>query len=102
MSEEIEFQANEYAERVCNGEFPIEYTREQVVKHTASDFIAGAQAYQNHVLKVLKENYEACKTLTPEDAERSAQDIVNETYEDMIFIFGRQVKIGENFKKIIQ
>ena len=38
---ELQERAKEYAERVCNGSFPIEYTREQVVKHTANDFIAG-------------------------------------------------------------
>lgn len=37
-------KAKKYAERVCNGKFPIQYTREQVVKHTISDFIAGANA----------------------------------------------------------
>lgn len=80
-------KANEYAERVCNGEFPITYTRDQVVNHTKNDFIAGCNQYMNYVLNVLKENYEACKTLVPEDAVRSAQDIVNETYEDLITIF---------------
>jgi hypothetical protein len=40
-SKSIQEIAIEYAERVCNGQFPITYTREQVVKHTADDFIAG-------------------------------------------------------------
>lgn len=79
--------ANAYAERICNGEFPITYTREQVVRHTAEDYMAGASAFKNQVLAVLKENYEACKTLTPEDAARTAQEQVNETYEDLIAIF---------------
>ncbi len=33
-----------YAERVCNGQFPITYSREQVVKHTANDFQSGWDA----------------------------------------------------------
>lgn len=37
----IEEKANLYAERVCSGNFPIEYSREQVVKHTTNDFMAG-------------------------------------------------------------
>lgn len=44
---DIEKTAEEYAERVCNGGFPIEYTREQVVKHTKDDFIAGANFIKN-------------------------------------------------------
>jgi len=44
----IEELASNYAESVCNGKFPIEYTREQVVKHTKNDFMEGAG-------KVLKE-----------------------------------------------
>lgn len=40
--DEVRRMANEYAERVCSGNFPITYGREQVVKHTANDFIQGA------------------------------------------------------------
>jgi hypothetical protein len=39
---ELKIAANKYAERCCNGQFPIEYTREQVIKHTANDFEEGA------------------------------------------------------------
>lgn len=42
MITELQKVATEYAERVCNGGFPITYSREQVVKHTADDFITGA------------------------------------------------------------
>lgn len=80
--------AKEYAERVCSGDFPITYTREQVVKHTASDYQAGIDYFKKYVLDVLKENAEASKNLVDEDKVRSAQDIVNETYEDLIFIIG--------------
>ena len=41
--EKIEKKANDYAEEVCNGQFPIEYTREQVVKHTKNDFMEGVK-----------------------------------------------------------
>lgn len=41
--------AIDYAEKVCNGEFPIEYTREQVVNHTKNDFLAGIK----HILTPL-------------------------------------------------
>ena len=51
------------------------------------DFIAGANEYKKYVLSVLEENYKACKNLTEEDKNRSAQDIINETYEDLISIF---------------
>lgn len=81
--------AKDYAERVCNGQFPIEYTRDKVVTHTEYDFIAGVNEFKKYVLSVLKENYEACKQLTNEDKVRSAQDIVNETYEDLFLIFGK-------------
>lgn len=37
----INENATAYAERVCNGQFPITYSREQVVKHTANDFQNG-------------------------------------------------------------
>lgn len=40
----INQNATAYAERVCNGEFPITYSREQVVKHTANDFQNGWDA----------------------------------------------------------
>lgn len=40
----IEEKAKLYAERVCSGNFPIEYSREQVVKHTANDFMAKKMA----------------------------------------------------------
>lgn len=40
----INENATAYAERVCNGDFPITYSREQVVKHTANDFQAGWDA----------------------------------------------------------
>jgi hypothetical protein len=82
----IKQEANEYADRVCNGGFPITYTREQVVTHTEGDFIAGATWFKNKVLAMLHENAAACKTLVSEDAARSAQDMVNETYDDMIEI----------------
>ncbi len=41
MSAELKKVSREYAERVCNGEFPITYNREQVVNHTANDFTEG-------------------------------------------------------------
>lgn len=41
MSAELKKVSREYAERVCNGEFPITYSREQVVSHTANDFSEG-------------------------------------------------------------
>lgn len=41
MSAELKKVSREYAERVCNGEFPITYSREQVVNHTANDFAEG-------------------------------------------------------------
>jgi len=41
MSAELKKVSREYAERVCNGEFPITYSREQVVSHTANDFTEG-------------------------------------------------------------
>ena len=41
MSAELKKVSREYAERVCNGEFPITYSREQVVNHTANDFTEG-------------------------------------------------------------
>jgi len=47
--EKIEKEANDYAEKVCNGQFPIEYTREQVVKHTKNDFMQGVK----HILTPL-------------------------------------------------
>jgi hypothetical protein len=84
--EKIKQNASEYAELVCNGDFPITYTREQVVNHTKGDFIAGATDFKRRVLSMLKENATACKGLVPEDAARSSQDMVNETYDDMIEI----------------
>ena len=45
----FEKEANDYAEKVCNGQFPIEYTRDQVVKHTKNDFMQGVK----HVLTPL-------------------------------------------------
>jgi hypothetical protein len=47
--EKIEKKASDYAESVCNGEFPIEYTRDQVVKHTKNDFLSGVK----HILTPL-------------------------------------------------
>ena len=44
--EKIKKEASIYAEHVCNGKFPIEYTRDQVVTHTKNDFIEGVK----HVL----------------------------------------------------
>jgi FtsZ-binding cell division protein ZapB len=41
MSAELKKVSREYAERVCNGEFPITYNREQVVNHTVNDFTEG-------------------------------------------------------------
>lgn len=41
MSAELKKISREYAERVCNGEFPITYSREQVVNHTDNDFTEG-------------------------------------------------------------
>jgi hypothetical protein len=43
MKTELEEAAEKYAEEVCNGQFPIEYTRQQVVNHTKNDFIQGAK-----------------------------------------------------------
>jgi len=39
--ESLEKISTDYAERVCNGQFPITYNRDQVVKHTADDFKEG-------------------------------------------------------------
>ena len=41
MSSELKKISREYAERVCNGFFPITYNREEVVNHTANDFAEG-------------------------------------------------------------
>ena len=41
MSADLKKVSREYAERVCNGEYPITYNREQVVNHTANDFTEG-------------------------------------------------------------
>ena len=41
MSTELKKISREYAERVCNGEFPITYSRQQVVNHAANDFTEG-------------------------------------------------------------
>lgn len=87
--EAIEKYATDYAERVCNGQFPITYTREQVVNHTKGDFLTGAKAVKSHVLNVLNENYEAAKRLTDEDKVRPAQELLLETYEDLISIFSQ-------------
>jgi hypothetical protein len=43
MKTELEEAGQNYAEEVCNGQFPIEYTRQQVVNHTKNDFIEGAK-----------------------------------------------------------
>lgn len=43
----------------------------------------------SEVLEILTENANACKNLVDEDKVRSAQDIVNETYEDLISIFSK-------------
>jgi hypothetical protein len=43
MKTELEEAGQNYAEEVCNGQFPIEYTRQQVVNHTKNDFIQGAK-----------------------------------------------------------
>jgi len=48
--------------------------------------------YQEYVLSILKENYKACKNLADEDKERTAQEMVNETYEDLITIFSTKGK----------
>ena len=58
--------AIEYAERSCNGEFPITYTREQVVKHTANDFMAGYNYRPSQVVaeKEVAELQELEDTLT--------------------------------------
>lgn len=60
MSQPLTDKAKEYAERVCNGQFPITYTREQVVKHTASDFVAGAE-YASHQVQQLRDKSEQMK-----------------------------------------
>lgn len=79
--------ANSYAERVCNGIFPITYTREQVVKHTAGDYLAGMEYFQKYVLGILYENMNAAKRgLAPEDKIRPAEESIIETYEDLIAI----------------
>ncbi|MEO7048880.1 MAG: hypothetical protein ABI091_26495 [Ferruginibacter sp.] len=87
MAIDFKEYATGYAERICNGDFPITYSREQVVKHTKDDFIVGATYFQIAVLTILKENYLASKKLTDEDKIKSAQEILKETYEDLILIF---------------
>jgi hypothetical protein len=47
--ETLEEAAENYAEEVCNGQFPIEYTRQQVVNHTKNDFIQGAKWQQERM-----------------------------------------------------
>ena len=44
------------------------------------------EPYQE-IIDILEENYEASKNLTDEDKARSAQETVNETYEDLLYIF---------------
>ena len=41
----------------------------------------------SRVLDILHENRKACANLTPEDTARTAQDIIIETYNDLIDIF---------------
>jgi hypothetical protein len=87
----MEKNSIEYAEMVCNGQFPITYTREQVVSHTAGDFNAGVEAYRNHILGVLQENLDAAKRgLVEEDKVRPAEELLIETYEDLISIFSKR------------
>jgi hypothetical protein len=42
--------AFDYANRVCNGEFPITYTRQQVVIHTMNDYAAGMKHLRSTLL----------------------------------------------------
>ncbi len=88
----VDGPAIEYAERVCNGQFPITYTIEQVIARTAGDFNAGAEAYRNHALSVLKENLDAAKRgLVEEDKARPAEELLIEVYEDLISIFSKRL-----------
>jgi len=48
---------------------------------------AGIEIMRELALGVLNENYVAAKSLTDEDKARTAQDILLETYEDLIAIF---------------
>lgn len=92
MAFDLEKIATEHAESVCSGRFPVEYEREQVVFHTKNDIIRGAEYYRQHVLEVLKENYEATKKLTYFDVVRPNKEMLAETYEDLISIFGGNVE----------
>ena len=88
MSFQLLTIAKDYAERACDEQqYPLKLGREQAVSYAMDDFVVGANEYKKFVLSVLKENQEASKTLTDEDKARSAQDILNETYEDLISIF---------------
>jgi len=59
----------------------------------ASQFSEGQQ--DGGFLKVLEENYEAAKRLTEEDKIRPAQDVLLETYEDLIEIYKYQNPEGQ-------
>lgn len=49
MSEKLKNAAQQYAESVCTGIFPITYTREKVVFYAANDFMEGAISVSSHL-----------------------------------------------------
>jgi hypothetical protein len=51
---------------------------------------------QKNFLQVLEENYEASKHLVDEDKIRPAQDLILETYRDLISIYKRSFLPSEN------
>lgn len=55
--------ANEYGERICSGQFPIEYSREQSVYHAAADYLAGIKQYKTSRNEIVLDAYEALKRL---------------------------------------
>lgn len=76
--------ANDYAERVCNGTFPIEYTREQVVKHTSNDFIAGVEFILKNKITHLKLD----RSTLPNDGQRISFQTQNEEWHEGYFVSG--------------
>jgi hypothetical protein len=83
---------NQYTDTYRQFSIPPDDVFDWFIKNVLSENINGYISVDK-ALEILNTNAVTCMNLTDEDKVRSAQDIINETYEDLISIFQKYKKL---------
>lgn len=72
------------------------------VSDKINSLIKEEQALKITFIEILEENYQAAKRMTDEDKKRPAQEIILETYEDLISIYKSKISVNKKIRNYNQ